>query len=171
MIHCDVKKCVGCKSCEVACSTFHYGAVLPAMSRIRIAKLEEIGIDFAVSCLSCIEKPCLECPTDSLSTGENGEIIHDPEFCDACFLCVENCPVGAVGIYEEKPLFCDLCDGEMSCIGECPSDALSFVENEEVSLKEFLQNEGNPAQRRAQFAKRQSQKLREFWISGGRVDS
>ncbi|MFQ5749772.1 MAG: 4Fe-4S binding protein, partial [Planctomycetota bacterium] len=97
MIHCTLEICVGCRMCEVACSSFHFGAVSPALSRIRVAKLEEIGLDMAVACLSCEEKPCLECPTEALSLQADGTILLDPEDCTACGVCVEECPVGAVG--------------------------------------------------------------------------
>ena len=63
--------------CEVACSAFHFGAVSPAMARIRVAKLESIGIDTAIACMSCAEKPCLECPTEALSVGVNGKVVLD----------------------------------------------------------------------------------------------
>ena len=47
MIHCDIKLCVGCRMCEVACSSGHFGAVSPALARIRVAKMDETGIDLA----------------------------------------------------------------------------------------------------------------------------
>ena len=72
MIHCDIRLCVGCRMCEVACSAGHFGAVSPALARIRVAKLDEIGIDLAIACFSCTEKPCLECPTEALSVGAHG---------------------------------------------------------------------------------------------------
>ncbi len=172
MIHCDIKLCVGCRMCEVACSSFHASAVSPALSRIRVAKLEETGIDVAVACLSCAEKPCLECPTDALSVGEKGKVVLDDELCLACEECVEACPVGAVGFFEDLPLFCDLCDGELSCVKVCPSDALFYKEEDgEISLEAFLQSEGNPNQKRATYARQQGEPIRESWKNGGRVDS
>ena len=84
MIHCDIKLCVGCRMCEVTCSSGHFGAVSPALARIRVAKMDETGIDLAIACFSCNEKPCLECPTEALSVGDRGEIVLDSDFCDAC---------------------------------------------------------------------------------------
>ena len=124
MIHCNVATCVGCNMCEVACSSFHFGAVSPAMSRIRVSKLEEIGIDVAVACLSCMEKYCMVCPTDALTAGDNGVIQLDADLCDACELCVDACPIGAVGFYDELPLFCNLCEGETVCVTVCPNGSL-----------------------------------------------
>ena len=48
MIECDVRICTGCRMCEVVCSSHHFGAVSPALTRIKVAKLEEIGLDLAV---------------------------------------------------------------------------------------------------------------------------
>ncbi len=172
MIHCDIKTCVGCRMCEVACGSFHFGAVSPVLSRIRVAKLEEIGIDLAVTCFSCLEKPCLECPTEALSVGIKGEIILEAELCNACEICVDSCPVGAVGFYDDQPLFCDLCDGETTCVTVCPSQSLSYREDfREISLEAFLQSEGNSNQKRAQYAGVQGEPIRENWKNGARVDS
>ncbi len=171
MVHCDVNICVGCKTCEVTCSSFHFGAVSPALSRIRVAKLEEIGIDMAVACLSCLEKSCLVCPTDALSVGEKGEIILDAELCNACELCIDACRVGAVGFYDGLPLFCDLCEGAILCVSTCPRGALSYREGEEISLEAFQQSEGGASQRRALYADVQAEPVREGWQNGVRVDS
>ena len=35
--------------CEVACSAGHFDGVSPALARIRVAKLDEIGIDLAIA--------------------------------------------------------------------------------------------------------------------------
>jgi Fe-S-cluster-containing hydrogenase component 2 len=171
MIHCDIAICVGCRTCEVTCSHFHSGAVSPALSRIRVAKLEEIGIDMAVACLSCLEKSCLVCPTEALSVGDKGEILLDRELCNSCELCVDACPIGAVGFHDNLPLFCDLCSGKTSCVFTCPVGALSYREGEEVSLVEFAKSEGSASRRRAAFVRVQAEPVRKDWESGVRVDS
>lgn len=172
MIYCEIKTCVGCRMCEVACSSFHFGAISPALARIRVAKLEEIGIDMAVACLSCPEKPCLECPTEGLSVGGQGQILLDGEKCGGCMVCVDACPIGAVGFYDNKPLFCDLCGGAMACVSACPTRALFYREDYgEISLKTSHLPEGNPSEKRAQYARVQGEPLRASWNKGVRVDS
>jgi carbon-monoxide dehydrogenase iron sulfur subunit len=171
MLKCDISLCVGCRMCEVACSTFHFGAVSPALARIRVAKLEESGIDLSVACLSCLEKPCLECPTDALSPGLSGEILLDAGLCNACEACVEACPIGAVGFHQDHPLFCDLCGGALSCVAACPSLALTYDEaHRGVSLAAFIPGTGIPAVRRADYARAQAKALRDRWAKGERID-
>lgn len=171
MIRCDIRLCVGCRMCEVACSAHHFGAVSPALARIRVAKLDPMGIDLAIACLGCREKPCLECPTEALSVGSDGTIVLDEDYCDGCGLCFEACPVGAIGFYEARPLFCDLCDGSPSCVATCPTEALSHAPDQEVSLAPFLEVQGTPGQKRAYFAAVQGEPLREEWEAGRRVDA
>lgn len=157
--------------CEVACSNAHSGAVSPVLSRIRVAKLEEIGIDMAVSCLGCAERSCLGCPVGALSVGERRQISVDIELCTGCGECVDECPVGAIGFYDGLPLFCDLCGGSPSCIDNCPAGALVHEEHLPISLEPFMQSSGNPAQKRADYVSAAARPLRENWKKGGRVDS
>jgi len=171
MIHCNISICVGCRMCEVSCSSYHFGAVSPGLARIRVAKLEETGIDMAVACLSCAEKPCLDCPTEALAVGADGVIVLDADLCNACRTCVEACPIGAIGFYRDRPLFCDLCDGATACVKACPSAALSYLEdNRETSLAAFPPVRGNPNQRRAQYVQVQGAPLRACWKNGVRVE-
>jgi Fe-S-cluster-containing hydrogenase component 2 len=169
MINCDVQLCVGCRMCEVACSLAHFGAVSPALSRIRVAKLEEIGIDLAIACVGCAEKPCLECSVDALSVGPSGQIVLEAEVCIGCEDCVIRCPIGAVGFYEGEPLFCDLCDGAPSCVDVCPTGALVNAADLAPSLVPFMELSGTSARRRADYTSTVSQPVRESWLAGWRL--
>jgi carbon-monoxide dehydrogenase iron sulfur subunit len=172
MIACDIEICVGCRMCEVACATARFGAVSPALARIRVAKLEETGIDFAVACVACVEKPCLQCPNEALSVGARGEILVAGESCNGCGECVEACPIGAVGFHDGRPLFCDVCGGAPACVPACPSRALSFQEDgRAISLQPFLSARGSAGEKRTLFACARGEAMRAGWASGRRIDS
>jgi anaerobic carbon-monoxide dehydrogenase iron sulfur subunit len=172
MIFCDIQLCVGCRICEVTCSRHHFGAVSPSLSRIRVAKLEDTGIELAVACMSCAEKPCLECPTGALSVAPDGPILLDSNLCNSCMTCRDACPVGAVGFNDGRPLLCDLCGGSVSCVAACPSRALSNpAEFRDLSLAASMPVQGNPAERRARYACEQGTALRIRWKNGERAES
>ncbi len=155
--------------CEVACGDFHFGAISPALSRIRVAKLEEIGIDVAVTCVGCAEKLCLECPVEALTVGASGQICLDGELCTGCEECVSACPIGAIGYYDDVPLFCDLCGGAPACIEVCPTRALVFDKDAEPSLAAFQEFEGSPAQKRVHYSAIKAEPVRERWMAGWRL--
>ncbi len=170
MIHCDIRTCVGCRMCEVACSSHHFGAVSPGLARIRVAKLEELGIDLAVVCVSCAGKTCLACPTGALAVGTRGIIVLDTDLCNACETCVDSCPIGAIGFHEGLPLICDLCEGDPACVHVCPSRSLSFREDyREVPLDGHTPTGVKSSQKRAGLALAQGAPLRARWKNGERL--
>jgi len=155
--------------CEVACADFHYTAISPKLARIRVAKIEDIGIDVAIACVGCAEKPCLDCPTEALSVQASGEIVVDKDLCTGCMECVNACPIGAVGFHDDHPLFCDLCGITPACTMICPTEALVFEKKEQPSLEEFLEIEGSPSQKRVHYANVQAEPIRKKWMEGWRL--
>lgn len=147
----------------------HFGAVSPALSRIRVAKLEEIGIDLAIACVGCAERPCLECAVDALSVGSDGQIVLERDDCIGCEDCVIRCPIGAAGFYDGEPLFCDLCDGAPSCVDVCPTAALVDAADLAPSLAPFMESSGTSARRRADYARRVAAPVRDSWLAGWRL--
>ena len=68
-----------------------------------------------------------------------GQIIVSPTLCTACGTCEILCPIGAIELFEEIPLVCDLCGGDPRCVQACTLDALHFEPEATgvISLKEF----------------------------------
>ena len=69
MITLDLAKCSGCSRCEVNCSFFHSGKIGRAGARIKVVKVEEIGIDYPLVCQQCSERYCTKCPENAIEVG------------------------------------------------------------------------------------------------------
>ncbi len=168
MILVDISKCSGCKRCEVNCSFFRTGKTGRSRSRIKVLKVEEIGIDFPVVCQLCKERFCTRCPQGAIQIGDFGQIIVSPTLCDACGVCERLCPIGAIELHEEIPYVCDLCGGDPRCIQECNLGALTFEpeRKETVSLKDWAKkNKGLSAEeKRFNFVSKEAESVREKWV-------
>lgn len=169
MIVADPAACSGCSRCEVNCSFFHSGRVGRSGARIKVVKIEGIGVDYPVICQQCKERYCTRCPESAVEIGPLGQVIVSATLCNACGACEKLCPVGAVELFEEIPYVCDLCGGEPRCIGECPMDAIRFEPDatEAVSLASFKKNAKglSPEEKRLRFAMASSWELRDRWLS------
>jgi len=123
--------CTGCRMCEMECSHAHEKRFGTSISRVRVSKLEDIGIDYPVVCLQCGKAKCVAaCHEDALRQAEIGIIVVDAARCTGCGDCVEACLFGAVNLHPVTglPLFCDLCDGSPACVAGCPTGALTCFE-------------------------------------------
>ena len=173
MISVDISKCSGCKRCEVNCSFFRTGKTGRSLSRIKVMKVEEIGIDFPVLCQLCKERFCTRCRNDAIHIGDLGQIIVSPTLCNACGSCELSCPIGAIELYQEIPYVCDLCGGDPRCTKECNLGALAFEPEKRgtVSLKKWKRrNKGlSPDEKRLNFILDQAACLRKEWIRSRRT--
>ena len=143
----DVKKCVGCKSCELACAVAH------SLSQELAKALQEESVslprkkvlnvgknNYPVSCRHCKESLCVDaCMASALAFDpEKGIVVHDEARCVGCWMCVMVCPYSAIrpDIRKKKPLRCDKCSDkdEPACLKACPTGAIIWQENAEVRL-------------------------------------
>jgi Fe-S-cluster-containing dehydrogenase component len=100
-------------------------------ARIRITDNYEQSLYEPHICHLCNDPPCvLACSTQALSQAENGLIHIDDQLCNGCQGCMEACPYQAIWWQEElgKPLVCDRCDGDPTCIQFCTIGALQLIE-------------------------------------------
>lgn len=168
MISVDISKCSGCKRCEVNCSFFRTGKTGRSLSRVKVVKVEGIGIDCPVLCQLCKERFCTQCPQSAIQIGDLGQIIISAALCNACGVCEDLCPIGAVELYQEIPYVCDLCGGDPRCTKECNLGALCFEpeKREVVSLKEWAKKNKNLSteEKRLNFILNQADHLRKEWI-------
>lgn len=137
VLHSD--KCIGCRSCEAACSLTNEGEINPVKSRISIITFLEdkysLPYHFIGSCRQCVDAPCFsECPVEAISRADDDShklVIHSDR-CIGCGKCVRACPFGAMKFDSElkKAFKCELCDGDPACVNICPAKAIEYLEQE-----------------------------------------
>ncbi|AXQ34697.1 4Fe-4S dicluster domain-containing protein [Enterobacter cloacae complex sp. IR53043] len=131
----DPEKCIGCRTCEVACMMSHQSSATPVAftSRIRVVK----GGTFttAVGCHQCEDAPCANvCPTGAIHRAAGAWLVEQAR-CIGCKSCMVACPFGAmqVRVVEDRvqALKCDLCahrEGGPACVEACPTHALRCID-------------------------------------------
>ncbi len=122
--------CIGCRTCELACSLTHQEGNKPGRTRIYamgVGKEKWVPI----VCLQCDDPACVKsCLVDALSLDpETGYIRLDYSKCIKCRACVAACPFGCSLVDEgqHKIIKCDLCEGNPACARFCPTKALEYA--------------------------------------------
>jgi anaerobic selenocysteine-containing dehydrogenase/Fe-S-cluster-containing hydrogenase component 2 len=143
----DLERCIGCKSCEVACKQEH--GLGPGEFRNKVIWLgdpERPALDFlTVSCQHCDRPACLRaCPVNPKAITKDpatGIVRVDEDRCTGCGECVIACPYGAMGYdaVDHHAVKCDLCtdrraNGETTtaCASVCPGHAITFGERSDM---------------------------------------
>lgn len=154
----DLRRCIGCYGCVVACKNWHD---IPFLEGGRI-RLEDITTGaypdasrwmFPVMCMHCSYPPCVSvCRFKACKKREDGIVFVDPKKCVGCELCVLVCPYNARHIINERHIAdsCDLCaeriDSGMKpyCVETCPLDAIIFgdLDDPESKIVTFIKVEG-----------------------------
>ena len=144
----NIEKCIGCKSCEIACRVEHslskniFSAIfeknLP-QKRVFVEKVNTApnGV-VPIQCRNCEEAPCITaCMTGAMHKDQRGVTICDENRCIGCFMCVMVCPFGVIAQHreEKKVIKCDRCpDIEIpACVNACPTKALTYEEIDDFS--------------------------------------
>ena len=141
----DLRKCVACQACTVACSA--EWAVPPAQARTRVRQTPLVGSfpqlrasPHVEQCNHCDRPPCLEpCPSGATFQDPSGIVRVDRDLCIGCGFCVEACPYDARFIHagSRKVDKCDFClprleRGEQpACVATCTAHAKHFGDLED----------------------------------------
>jgi Fe-S-cluster-containing dehydrogenase component len=146
----DLARCLGCRSCEMACAKGHAGftdiveAVLSGADlRPRVHVVAAGGHAVPVQCQHCEDAPCVAvCPSGALYRDEDRGIVRaNVERCIGCKSCVVVCPFGAVEISKAggQVFKCDMCQNIVAegedplCVAACPTRARRVASLEEIS--------------------------------------
>jgi len=150
MIYVEFEKCLGCKSCELACAVAHsrskvvweaiFEHPLP-QTRVDVSTVEDFAMP--LHCRHCENAPCIQvCPTRAMSrSGPDEPVLCQSARCIGCTLCVLVCPFGVLKMDRagKAIIKCDLClellqEGlDPACVTACPTKAIRLVSVEEFS--------------------------------------
>lgn len=149
----DATKCIGCRSCEVACKKVNgmpteYDAQgiwdapqdlsAKTMTIVKLYKGTDEHSFIKRQCMHCVDPVCVSgCPTSALVKQANGAITWNADACVGCRYCQMGCPFN-IPKYEFSAAYgrivkCDMCAGngllDKGCTGcskACPTGAILF---------------------------------------------
>lgn len=138
--HFNVTKCIGCRSCEIACNEQN-GNPADILWR-RIGEIEG-GVYpdthrhyLSMGCNHCLDAECVKgCPVDAYTKDPvTGIVLHSADACIGCQYCVWNCPYSVPQFNPARGVVgkCDMCHGrltdglEPACVNACPEGAIEI---------------------------------------------
>lgn len=149
--HFNMTKCIGCRSCEVACNEQNGNP-----SDIRWRRMGEIegGVYpdtrrhyLSMGCNHCLDADCVKgCPVNAYTKDPlTGIVLHSADACIGCQYCVWNCPYSVPQFNADRGVVgkCDMCHGrltdgrEPACVNACPEGA---IEIEIVDIAAWREN-------------------------------
>jgi electron transport protein HydN len=103
----DPNKCIGCRTCEVACVVAHSdkNIFISESSEIefnpRLSVVKTAQVSAPIQCRHCEDAPCANvCPNGSI-INKSGVVFIDKTTCIGCKTCLVACPFGAIELVEE----------------------------------------------------------------------
>jgi formate dehydrogenase iron-sulfur subunit len=138
--HFNVNKCIGCRSCEIACNEQN-GNPADILWR-RIGEIEGGTYPdtqrhyLSMGCNHCLDAECIKgCPVDAYTKDPvTGIVLHSADACIGCQYCVWNCPYSVPQFNADRGVVgkCDMCHGrltdglEPACVNACPESAIEI---------------------------------------------
>jgi len=136
----DIKRCIGCLSCETACKQLHgFGTdPEPTLSDTAFTVVETRGDKFVRKvCMHCEDPACASaCPVGAIWKSPLGPVVYNADKCIGCRYCMLACPY-QVPRYQWSKLApfvkkCDMCidrvkaGKQTACAEACPVQATIF---------------------------------------------
>jgi formate dehydrogenase iron-sulfur subunit len=146
--HFDMKKCIGCKCCVVACNEQNGNPA--SINWRRVGEVEGGYYPYAqryhlsMGCNQCLEPSCLiGCPVEAYTKDpRTGVVVHSADACIGCQYCTWNCSYGVPQYNAARGVVgkCDMCHNRLAddmapaCVAACPEGA---IEIEIVNIAEW----------------------------------
>ena len=162
--HFDMTKCIGCRSCEVACNEQNGNPY--DINWRRVGELEggaypdTLRHYLSMGCNHCLDADCVKgCPVEAyIKDPITGIVVHSADACIGCQYCVWNCPYSVPQFNPERGVVgkCDMCQGrlaeglEPACVNACPEHAIEIeIVNKDAWRADFsaADSPGMPAAR------------------------
>ena len=105
----DLRQCIGCQSCTVACTIENQSPIGQFRTRVDQYEVQDTENPANITslmlprlCNHCDEPPCIPvCPVQATYQQKDGIVVIDNERCVACGYCVQACPYDARFINKE----------------------------------------------------------------------
>jgi Fe-S-cluster-containing dehydrogenase component/formate-dependent nitrite reductase membrane component NrfD len=142
----DLRKCIGCHACTIACKAEHEIPV--GVNRCWVKTVEQGSFPdtrrffFPVLCNQCTDAPCVRiCPTGALFKRRDGIVDLNGASCIGCRACMEACPYDQLFIdpnthTAEKCNFCaNRVENQLlpACVIVCPTECRIFGDLDDPS--------------------------------------
>lgn len=156
--HFDMTRCIGCRSCEVACNEQNGNP-----EEIRWRRIGEIEggtypdtqrLYLSMGCNHCMEPDCLKgCPVEAYTKDPvTGIVLHSADMCIGCQYCTWNCPYCVPQYNPDRGVVgkCDMCYGrltdglEPACVNACPEAAIQIEIVNTIDWKQNHQSGDSP---------------------------
>ena len=155
----DTTRCIGCRSCEVACSTTHNNFVPDTKSDKALEAVRDTSdkqytvvnhfktakgdIFVKKQCLHCWQPACAAaCLVNAMLKTKEGPVTWDGDKCMGCRFCMISCPFDIPKFeysgWNPRIQKCNMCyerlqEGKRpACVESCPTDALMFGQKREL---------------------------------------
>jgi Fe-S-cluster-containing dehydrogenase component len=102
----ELKRCIGCYECVLACKAEHFLPPEIFWNRVLIGESgkypQVTKLIYNVRCNQCADPACVKaCPTGATYQREDGIVVIDEDKCVGCRYCMIACPYQMRTIYED----------------------------------------------------------------------